>query len=380
MKRLLLLGGGHAHVQVLRDWAKEPMRAAEVLLVSPQARSLYSGMVPGCIAGHYRVEDLSIALEPLARAAGVRFEQAQAVALDSGGRRVHLADGRVAEYDLLSLNTGPVQDRDRVPGASGNALFVRPIEGFIAHWPALLRMAQERPVHVVVVGAGAAGVELVLAMAWRLRQFGARLSLVTGGSEVLAGFPAKVQSHAREALRRLGVSVLPLACEGIEPGWMQLCGGTRLPCDAPVMATGSDPPAWLSDSGLQLDAQGFVATGPCLQSLSHAEVFAVGDIATRPDAPHPRSGVYAVRAGPPLALNLRLALGGAALRPYRPRERSLNLIACGPKRAIVAWGGHAAVGRWAWWWKNAIDRAFIRRFVLPGHSAQTAPATERQRS
>jgi pyridine nucleotide-disulfide oxidoreductase family protein len=367
MKRLLLLGGGHAHVQVLKAWAKEPMRAAEVLLLSPQAHSLYSGMVPGYIAGHYRVEDLSIALEPLARAAGVRFEQAQATALDTAGQRVHLSDGRVAEYDLLSLNTGPVQRRDRVPGAAANALFVRPIDGFIAHWPALLQMARGQPVHVVVVGGGAAGVELVLAMAWRLRHFGARLSLVTGGCDVLAGYPAKVQHHAREALRRLSVSVLPLACEGIEPGWMQLAGGTRLPCDAPVMATGSDPPSWLSDSGLQLDAQGFVATGPCLHSVSHAGVFAVGDIASRPDAPHPRSGVYAVRAGPPLAVNLRLALGGAALQPYQPRARSLNLIACGPKRAIVAWGGHAAAGSWAWWWKNAIDRAFIRRFVLPVH-------------
>ena len=110
------------------------------------------------------------------------------------------------------------------------------------------------------------------------------------------------------------------------------------------------------------DGRGFVATGATLQSMSHPEVFAVGDVATRSDSPHPRSGVYAVRAGPPLLANLRRSVEGGPLAPHRPQRRTLNLISCGARRAIAAWGGWSAEGRWAWWWKDRLDRAFVARY------------------
>jgi len=141
-----------------------------------------------------------------------------------------------------------------------------------------------------------------------------------------------------------------------------LASGARLACDAPILATGADPPPLLQGSGLALDERGFVATGPTLQSRSHPEVFAVGDVATRVDAPHPRSGVYAVRAGAPLLNNLRRFVGGGELRAHRPQRRTLNLISCGERRAILTWGGLAAEGRWAWWWKDRIDRGFVARY------------------
>jgi selenide,water dikinase len=145
-----------------------------------------------------------------------------------------------------------------------------------------------------------------------------------------------------------------------------LGGGGRLACDAPIVAIGSSAPAWLRDSGLALDADGFVATGATLQSGSHPEVFAAGDVASRVDAPRPRSGVYAVRAGPPLALNLRRFLAGGALQPYRPQPRALNLLSCGARYAIASWGPWSAEGRWVWWWKDRIDRGFVARLRRAG--------------
>jgi len=120
------------------------------------------------------------------------------------------------------------------------------------------------------------------------------------------------------------------------------------------------PRAW--GSGLALDETGFIATGATLQSSSHPEVFAVGDVATRSDAPHPKSGVYAVRAGPPLALNLRRFVAGGHLVRYLPQPRSLNLLACGERYAIGSWGDWSFEGRWVWWWKDRIDRAFVARY------------------
>jgi NADH dehydrogenase FAD-containing subunit len=164
------------------------------------------------------------------------------------------------------------------------------------------------------------------------------------------------------ALKRCGVTLFEDVCSEITDTHVVLARGMRLACDAPVLATGSSAPTWLIGSGLALDEQGFVATGATLQSTSHPEVFAAGDVATRTDAPRPRNGVYAVRAGPPLALNLRRFVGGGALEPYQPQKNALNLLACGDRRAIVSYAGGSVSGRWAWWWKDRIDRAFVARY------------------
>ncbi len=368
MKRLVLLGGGHAHLHVLQALAREPLAGAQAVLITPQAHLSYSGMVPGVVAGHYAPEQARIALAPLCEAAQVAWVTGQAAGLDAQRKVVTLADGRTAEYDVLSLDVGGVQDREALPGAREHALFLRPIETLMALLDRLREQAAQRALDVVVVGAGAAGFELALALAWGLGRLGdgaSRVALVTGGPEPLAGYPLAVVAHGLKALARHKVTIFREACVAVEAGELVLASGARLACDVPVMATGVGAPAWLRESGLALDERGFVRTGPTLQSVSHPEVFAAGDVAVREDAPHPRSGVYAVRAGPPLALNLRRFIGAGELQPYTPQPRTLNLLSCGEQRAIMAWGEWSAEGRWAWWCKDRIDRGFIRRFAAP---------------
>jgi len=348
-------------VHVLSVLAQNPFPGARVTLVSPFARQMYSGMVPGFVAGHYALNDCAIPLAPLAARAQVSFVEGSAVAIDAAARRVMLADGQSHHYDALSLDTGPVMDRDVIPGAREHALFVRPIEQFARLWEAVLQLAEQRPLSVVVVGAGAAGVELSMALQHRLGER-ARVSLVTGGPPPLPSHPAGAQARALRALKRCGVTLFEDACSEITSSQVVLARGMRLACDAPVLAICASAPTWLAGSGLALDEQGFVATGATLQSTSHPEVFAAGDVAARSDAPRPRSGVYAVRAGPPLALNLRRFLGGGALEPYRPQVHALNLLACGERRAIASYADWSLGGRWVWWWKDRIDRAFIAQY------------------
>jgi selenide,water dikinase len=363
MKRLILLGGGHAHVHVLRDLAREPLAGAEAMLITPFVRQFYSGMLPGLVAGHYTADDCAIPLAPLAQAARMPLLEHSAVAIDAAARRVLLADGRSVDYDLLSVDTGAVIHRDALPGAREHGLFVRPIEHFVSLLDALYALAARRVLDVVVIGGGAAGVELAMALRHRLGGQ-ARLALLTGGPPPLAGYTPAVMRRVARALQTRGIQVLEQACTAIEADHVLLADGTRLACNAPVLATGVSAPRWLAGSGLALDARGFIATGATLQSTSHPEVFAVGDVATRSDAPHPKSGVYAVRAGPPLALNLRRFIDGSALQRYQPQRRSLNLLATGEQRAIVSWGPLAAEGGWAWRWKDRIDRGFVARFKV----------------
>ncbi len=371
MKRLVLLGGGHAHVQVLAAMAREPMPGVQTVLVTPFARQIYSGMVPGWVAGHYALDQCAIALEPLVKAAQAELALASATSLNVAERTVTLSDGRVAEYDVLSIDTGAQQDRDAITGGRTHGLFIRPIEHFVKLYEGLLTLAQTRVLDIVVVGGGAAGFEIALALQHRLSPAAgaaaqARVCLITGDASVLAGFAEPVCQRAVKALRRARVTVINQRCVEIGDTHVLLDNGARVVCDVPVMAMPTVAPTWLADSGLALDAQGFIATNAMLQSTSHPQVFAAGDVSTRQDTPLPRSGVFAVRAGPALALNLRRALAGGQLQEWRTTARSLYLLSCGERRALASWGDWSAQGRWVWAWKDIIDRRFIARYASPG--------------
>jgi NADH dehydrogenase FAD-containing subunit len=256
----------------------------------------------------------------------------------------------------------------KMPGATEHALFVRPIETFGQLWPQVAALGRSRPIHLAVVGAGAAGLELAMAAAHTLQGGtyppGGRVSLVTGGSPPAHNYPSGVRRRVVNALQRARITVVQEACVGMATGEILLGNSERLACDAPLLAVGAQAPGWLKGTGLALDESGFVSVNRFQQSTSHSQVFAVGDVASRVDVAHSRSGVYAVRSGPPLMANLTAAVKGKPLQPYKPATRTLNLISCGEQYAIAAWGPLHVEGRWVWRLKDRIDRGFIARYAM----------------
>jgi pyridine nucleotide-disulfide oxidoreductase family protein len=366
-RQLLLLGAGHAHVHVLSQMGQSPWAGAQVTLVAPYDRQLYSGMVPGFVAGHYRLDDCVIPLEPLVWRSGIRWIQRSVRAIDADAQTVSLDDGSSLRFDWLSINTGPVQNRAAIekdlPGAGQHALFIRPIESFGALWPRVADMGQTRALRIAVIGAGAAGMELAMAIRHRLPL--ASITLLCGGTPLGAGYSNRVQARLTAALMQRQITLLPDSAVELRAGEIRLAGGGTLACDVPLLASGAQAPAWLQTSGLALDPRGFVAVDACQRSTSHPRVFAAGDVSTRMDRSLARSGVYAVRAGPALAMNLAAALAGQPLKAHQPPEQTLNLIACGDRYAIASWGKFSAQGRWVWWLKDWIDRRFLRRYRAP---------------
>lgn len=364
---LVLLGAGHAHVHVLQSLAAQPLVGVQVVLVAPHPRQMYSGMVPGLVAGRYALEDCTIALEPLVKRAGVRWLQCSAKAIDANTQTLELDENTELHYDWLSINTGPVQNRDALersmPGVRTHGLFVRPIEGFAGLWPQVLAMGRAQALRMAVVGGGAAGIELVLALRQQLPQ--AALTLVCGDAPPGAHYGERMRQRIATALKRQRVTVLQDFATGFSVGAVQLGCGATLACDVPIIATGAQAPAWLQGSTLALDAQGFVAVDACQRSTSHAHVFAVGDVSTRTDRVLARSGVYAVRAGPALVRNLRAAATGIALVAHQPPANTLNLLSCGDGTALGTWGNWSFQGRWVWWLKDWIDRRFVARYRDP---------------
>ena len=362
--RLLLVGAGHAHAQVLRDWISAPVPGVDLVLVSPSSLAPYSGMVPGWLAGTYRFEDICIDFDMLARAAGARLLIDELVALDPDRRQAHLASGQKLGFDLLSLNVGSTL-RPPHPAGPGQVLALRPLGELHQRWEAVLANPAitpgDRPLRVTAVGGGAAGVECLLAVLARLRQRHAGQPvhgrLVSRGP-LLPGMA--------DGARRAALAALAAAGAEVSTGTAFAPETEPQPPDLLLWATGAQSHAWQAESGLAVNAAGFIGVDRHLQSLSHPQVLAVGDCAHWTEAPLPKAGVFAVRMGPVLSHNLRARLRGQPLQHYQPQHRYLALLATADGRAIAAWGGLSAQGRCLWRWKDRIDRSFLAKFKLPG--------------
>jgi len=362
--RLVLVGGGHAHLIVLEALAERRDATLDVTLVTPSRWQYYSGMLPGWIMGRYGEDDCRVDLRPLASRAGANLVLGRVVAMNADRSLLCLQDGRHLEYDMLSLNTGSETNVEWLASLSERLLTVKPVEQFFALWQEVVNPLAARPCpSIVVVGGGAAGAELSIAVKSALSAADGKCSvtLVAGNSGLLSGHNPMVRRRMQSALDAAGIRVLRERAAGVEDGVL-LPGGELVKADLVIAATGARPSAFLAQSRLALSDDGFVAVDNFHRSPSHPNVFAAGDVSTRLDGATTRSGVHAVRAGPILAHNLIAATKGLPLGPYKPRKRSLYLIVSGPDKAIVSWGGLGVAGRRAWRWKDRIDRNFIKRF------------------
>jgi selenide,water dikinase len=368
VKRLVLAGGGHAHVEVLRRLAEARPARCEVLVVTPYPWLTYSGMVPGYIAGHYALEDITIDVAALCARSGATLVTSAVTALDAGAKRLTCADGRRIEYDVLSLDVGSRAMTEAASGVERHAVVLRPLERLVKGWNDVLARAREGHVRsVTLVGTGAAGIELAFAMHHRLQQdLGDRaphLRLIGDSARPVPEFSAGARRRLRAeiAYRRLethqGSGVVEVGA-----GFVHLKNGLEFATDAVFWAAGSASHAWIAASGLATDARGFVLTNELLQSVSHADVFGAGDCATLHGRRLPKAGVFAVRAGPALAHNLLAAVDDRPLRPYAPSRRYLALISAGNRYAIGVWDGISWEGEWVWRWKDRIDRAFVAKY------------------
>jgi selenide, water dikinase len=354
----VLIGGGHSHVQVLRAFAMRPVPGVRLTLISREAYTPYSGMLPGHVAGDYDWRDIHIDLGPLTRYAGARFMPAEMTALDATARRVEFVDRPPLRYDLLSLNTGA---QPAMTAAGG--IPVKPIGRFLPRWAEACASARPGD-RFVLVGGGAGGVELALA-ARKALPAGVDLTLLT--DDLLPDQSGRARRLLDRALAAAGVRLeRGFQVTGTEPAGTGVAvvarDGRRLAADQLFWVTGVAPPGWVADSGLATDSDGFVRVDRHLRSISHAEVFAAGDLAALDGQRRPKSGVFAVREGPVLADNLRRALLGRRLRRYRAQRRFLTLIGTADGRAVASRGAWSAQGRWVWRWKQRIDRRFMRRF------------------
>lgn len=364
MKHLVLIGGGHAHLAVLSALAKQPNTQLHLTLITPHTQQTYSGMLPGWLAGHYRLDECQIKLPPLLAAAQGQLLLDHVTHLDTTQQTLTTATGRRIHYDLLSINSGSETALGSNQATAAIPITpIRPLEGLINAWPSILKAAQQPPYRLAVLGGGAAGVELALAIQYAFQQQAPQATVHLLASSLLADHARRVQQRVRHRLRQASVN-LHLSRAKLQDEQLTLADGEPLQVDHLIAATGAKAPDWLASSGLSLDQQGYITVNAYHQSCSHPNIFAAGDICSRIEPQFGRSGVHAVYAGQLLADNLPAFIKHQPLKRYQPKQRSLYLLATGPKQAIASWGAWSAEGAWVWHWKNHIDQTFMRQYRL----------------
>ncbi|HVC60569.1 MAG TPA: selenide, water dikinase SelD [Acetobacteraceae bacterium] len=389
VKDLVLVGGGHSHVGVLKRFGMRPIPGVRLTMICRDRHTPYSGMLPGLVAGHYTFDEAHIDLGPLCRFAGARFYHDEAVGLDLTNQVVLCRAHPAVGYDILSLDIGSTPRTSDVPGATGNVVPVKPINRFIAHWQLMADrvLAHQGDLRIGVVGAGAGGVEILLAVQHRLRRMLSEVGrtddhvgywLFNAGEQILSGHNPRTRRIFERVLRERCVHVVAgSAVATVAPGRLATAQGTQYALDEILWVAAAGAAPWLAESGLRVDPQGFVAVNDTLRSLSHPSVFAAGDVAAVLQHPRPKSGVFAVRQGKPLAENLRRALLGRNPVPFQPQRNFLSLISTGDGSAVASRNNWAVEGRLMWRWKDSIDRRFMRQYsVLPEMAAPPPPALE----
>ena len=372
-REVILVGGGHSHVQVLENLATQPLDTARVTVVVDRPIAIYSGMVPGFVAGQYEASELEIDIPALCHWAGVECIVDPVESIDADSREVTLLNGRRLSYDLASINIGSTVAGLDLPGIRQLAIPTRPIAELIRRTEDVVASARNRqtgtPFRVLVVGGGAGGVELAFTFLERLRAADCgeiETHLINAGPRILQGYPSGLARRARRTAARSGIQIhCDRRVKSAGPQAVVMDNDETWPCDVLLWVTGAVSHSLLEDSGLPTEERGFVQTHSTLQVIGYDNLFAVGDCGTQVDFPAtPKAGVYAVRQGPVLTHNLRASLAGEPLHDYTPQSDFLTLLNLGDGTALGAKKGLSFQGRWVMRLKDWIDRKFMQRFQV----------------
>jgi selenide,water dikinase len=313
-------------------------------------------MLPGHVARLYTRDECHINLRSLCHFAGAQLIVDRAIGLDLAQNRVLCERHPAIGFDLVSIDIGSTPT---LPGGAGDAVAAKPIAQFLHWWQ---QMIAQSPPTLGIIGGGTGGVELALNMQPQLKQ--TTIHLFQRDRTLMPRHNRWIQRHFHRLLRQRGIQLhLGETVETVQQGKVQCASGLAVPCTQTVWVTQASAPDWIRASGLTVDAEGFILVDDALRSVSHAQVFAAGDIATMQHYVRPKAGVFAVRQGKPLAENLRRSLLQRPLQPYRPQRHYLSLIGTGEGTAVASYGAFGLQARWLWHLKDRIDRAFMQRFT-----------------
>ncbi|MDW7657437.1 MAG: FAD-dependent oxidoreductase [Bacillota bacterium] len=369
--KLILVGGGHAHIHVMHR-IKHLQTLADVILISPAREQLYSGMASGYVEGIYTSGEIAFDLARICEQMQIQWIQGRVCHIDADAQVVSVDNGQTYPYDVLSLNIGSeIRDPD-LPDANQTRIKVKPLENLIK----LRQLLDDASLHTQrahcvlrtsVLGGGAAGVEMSLAIRAAADRAGwqPEIHLWEKHADILAKYSDRTRHYALEKLKLAGIRLHCQASLTDQPETAEHLPDRQQADDLVILATGSQASDLFAYSSLQVDGKGYLQVNEFLQSTHQPSIFGAGDcisLITDPDMP--KAGVFATRQSPFLLANLQRFLQKKSLRQFRQQRRFLSILSTGHQTAILDWGRLSIAGKLPWQIKNLIDRRFMRRYQI----------------
>ena len=377
-RQIVLIGAGHTHLQILKWWRRKPLPRADLTLVTAFDHAAYSGMLPSTLAGLYQPADMLMDMPKLCAHCGVRLIVDRANRLDPAARVIEFAHQPALTFNVASINIGSVPAEEPLWQSHRILISVKPLSSFLQRFDVRFRELVEQwkqapgpeMLQIVVVGAGAAGIELALCLEQHKHELElpADVRIVDSNTTVIPDFAPRTIRRVEKVLKlrgidlSLGSAVADCDDEGV--GTLVLENGERIRADLVIWAAGAAPPMALRGFELPKTPRGFLATRPTLQTTADAPVFVSGDSADFEAYSLPKAGVFAVRQAPVLWKNLQNHLSRRPLVEFRPQKNFLRVLSCGDGTAILEYKGFTSHSAWAWKLKNWIDHKWVRQFQI----------------
>lgn len=365
---LVLVGGGHVHLTVLKNLADFTGKGHSVTVIGPGPYHYYSGMGPGMLGGYYRPSELRFNVKKMAEDRGARFVQGKVVALDPGNRRLTLDSGGTVDYDVVSFNVGSAIPAGFVQPDQDNVLAVKPIENLYRFRERVLEAIGKGFPRLAVVGGGPAAFEVAGNLERLVRENAGKARItVFGGHEFFGHLPRRASKLARKTLIGRCVEIVEDGfVQNMSDGRLTLENGKEYVYDQAIVAVGVKAPEMFRESGLPTAEKGELLVNGHLQCTECPEVFGGGDCVQLPDGSLAKVGVYAVRENPILYKNLMAALEGGPMETFEPQKDYMLIFNPGDGKGILVWKGLTVDGAPMFWMKNHIDRKFMRQFQVSG--------------
>ena len=373
LSKLVLIGGGHSHSVALLNWLSQSPTfrhspIADITLITPNPKTIYSGSVPGHLAGWWNREACEVNVVDLALDLGIKVVFDEAIGLDLTQQCVICRNHDPIAFETLSLDIGSTP---KIPAmVSQRIIPMKPMGLLLNSLEPYLKLGLSETLSMGIVGGGLGGVEVALSLKERLGNQ-LDLSLICRSQTIVPTQSKAIQTLLMQELQSRSIQVyLNTEVNSVQENTngvkLVLNSGecsSNLSCDVSLWATQATSPQWIVDSGLKTDDRGFVLVDRTLRSVSHSNIFASGDIATLQNSPQPKAGVLAVREGKILGHNLRRSLANQSLKSFNPQSRYLNLVSLGDRRAVASYGEFSMttniIQPWLWHWKKTIDDGFV---------------------
>lgn len=325
--KLLIVGGGHASLPLIKMGRKWKDHNIQIKLISAKPYLIYSGALPQFMAGFYEWDQTAIDLVTLCTRYDVPFTVGKVVSVNKNNKTVTTSNGSQFSYDFLLLNAG-ASTRPVIKGE--NVSPVKPMSKLLNLREKIVSGSVQK---LLIIGGGAAGCELAMNLSHPESVPRPQITIIDKNDRLLSTFPKKLSSQVTSILNKRRVTIMT--------GKKSLSSLIKK-FDETILASGNQPASVSIDHNFEIGAQHRILTKETLQIKRNPTVFAAGDMADVNGENYQQIGVHAVKQGIVLRKNIKAAILGESLTDYKPYFTNPLIFSNGPDSAFYI------INRWVW--------------------------------